>query len=116
MYGDPVYGEDFFDRQEILLLLNRRLASFKDGEKRNLTLIGLRKMGKTSILFEFKRSITDAHVLPVYMYIKPEEIATFAYRYMGALMYEFLKRKGQNPDDDFEMLCSLFHRWRVCRA
>ncbi|MFQ6044512.1 MAG: hypothetical protein ACE5PV_26975 [Candidatus Poribacteria bacterium] len=30
MYGDPVYGENFFDREEILSLLERRLIS-KDG-------------------------------------------------------------------------------------
>ena len=60
MYGDPVYGEDFFDRDETLSLLQRRMASFRQGDKRNLALVGLRKTGKTSILLEFKRRLTDA--------------------------------------------------------
>jgi len=107
MYGDPVYGEDFFDRDEILSLLQRRMASFRQGDKRNLALIGLRKTGKTSILLEFKRRLTDADVLPIFVYIKPEEITTFAHRFMGALLYEFLKRRGEKPDEDFEQLLSL---------
>lgn len=60
MYGDPVYGEDFFDGDETLSLLQRRMASFRQGDKRNLALVGLRKTGKTSILLEFKRRLTDA--------------------------------------------------------
>jgi len=107
MYGDPVYGEDFFDRDEILALLKRRMDSFRNGEKRNLALIGLRKTGKTSILLEYKRRIMDPDVLPVFVYIKPEDVATFAHRFMGAIMYEFLTRRGLTPDEDFEQLLSL---------
>lgn len=106
MYGDPVYGKDFFDREEILSLLERRVVSFKQGNKRNLSLVGLRKMGKTSILFEFKRRLTDADVLPIFVYLKPEEITTFAHRFIGTLLYEFLKRRGSSPDEDFELLLS----------
>jgi len=107
MYGDPVYGEDFFDREEILSLLERRLISFKQGDKRNIALVGLRKMGKTSILLEFKRRLTDTDVIPIFVYLKPEEITTFAHRFIGALLYEFLKRRGVDPDEDFEQLLSL---------
>ena len=108
MYGDPVYGEDFFDREETLSLLERRTISFKQGDKRNLAIIGLRKMGKTSILLEFKRRLTDADILPVFVYIKPEDVITFAHRFIGALLYEFIKRKGEEPVEDFEQLLSLF--------
>ena len=107
MYGDPVYGEDFFDREETLSLLERRTVSFKQGDKRNLAIIGLRKMGKTSILLEFKRRITDAEILPVFIYIKPEDVITFAHRFIGTLLYEFIKRKGEEPVEDFEQLLSL---------
>ncbi len=107
MYGDPVYGEDFFDRDEILSLLQRRMDSFRQGDKRNLALVGLRKTGKTSILLEFKRRLTDADVLPIFVYIKPEEITTFAHRFMGAFLYEFLKRRGEAPHEDFEQLLFL---------
>jgi AAA+ ATPase superfamily predicted ATPase/predicted transcriptional regulator len=107
MYGDPVYGEDFFDREEILSLLHRRAASFREGDKRNLALVGLRKMGKTSILLEFKRSLSNPEFLPVFVYIKPEDVTTFAHRFTGALLYEFLMRKDHEPDEDMEQLLSL---------
>jgi len=107
MYGDPVYGEDFFDREETLSLLERRTVSLKQGDKRNLAIIGLRKMGKTSILLEFKRRITDADILPVFVYIKPEDVITFAHRFIGGLLYEFIKRRGEEPIEDFDQLLSL---------
>lgn len=52
MVGDPVYGDEFFDRDEIMERLETFLNEFKKGKKQNIALIGLRKIGKTSILFE----------------------------------------------------------------
>jgi len=49
----------------------------------------------------------ELDIIPVFVYIKPEDAATFAHRFMGAIMYEFLTRRGLAPEEDFEQLLSL---------
>jgi len=47
--GDPVSGKDFFDRNTERGILYSSLEDFEKGQKRNVAIIGLRKIGKTSL-------------------------------------------------------------------
>lgn len=68
MLGDPVAGEEFFDRNEELNTLKRRLELLKEGKRRNLAIIGLRKTGKSSLLLEFmNQERKRAHFVYVYL-------------------------------------------------
>ena len=55
--GDPVSGREFFDRNKQLGILFSTLEDFEKRQKRNLAIIGLRKIGKTSLIKEFIRRL-----------------------------------------------------------
>jgi AAA+ ATPase superfamily predicted ATPase len=57
----PVTGDEFFNRSEIL----ERLLS----TGRNYALSGLRKSGKTSILYEFEKRLKKPDTIPVHIYL-----------------------------------------------
>src|SRR3989344_4779785 len=55
--GDPVTGENFADRQEILAELSNNILSLKKGVRQDFALISPRRMGKSSILLMLKEKI-----------------------------------------------------------
>ncbi len=93
----PVRGEDFFDREDLLNDLKRNLDHITNGEKRNIALIGIRKVGKTSILLEFKRKVKTEDILIPYVYLLEETSNSFARKYVKAILYETLKNYAQLP-------------------
>jgi len=83
----PVTGEEFFNRSETL----ERLLSIG----RNYALIGLRKSGKTSILYEFEKQLKKPETLPVHIYLLFSETErSFLTKYTAAVLHSFLE---QNP-------------------
>lgn len=90
MLGDPVVGPEFHDRDVILQMLDRRMGNFKRNTRRNIALIGQRKSGKTSIMFQFMSSMQD-DVLPVYVYLSIENGYKFIEKFSSALLYAYLK-------------------------
>jgi len=104
MLGDPVIGTEFYDRDAILQMLGRRLENFKCNTRRNIALIGQRKSGKTSIMFQFMLSMQD-DVLPVYVYLSIENGYKFIEKCSSAILYAYLKSlkltniPGQNPKE-----------------
>jgi len=82
----PVTGDEFFNRSEIL----ERLLS----TGRNYALIGLRKSGKTSILYEFEKRLKKPDTTPVHIYLLFSETErSFLTKYAAAVLYSYL---GQN--------------------
>ncbi len=59
--GNPVTGEEFWPRPEVVDALFRALAT-NEGSRR---LFGLRRIGKTSLLLELERRLTEETALPV---------------------------------------------------
>ena len=83
----PVTGDEFFNRSETL----ERLLSIG----RNYALIGLRKSGKTSILYEFEKQLKKPETLPVHIYLLFSETErSFLTKYAAAVLYSFME---QNP-------------------
>lgn len=101
MFTDPAIGTDFFGREEIVSILNKRLEAFEKGYRQNVGLVGPRSVGKTSILLHFIFSCRKKGIIPVYVRILPEPFEYFAQRFMGALLYSALEVSGKNIPRDF---------------
>lgn len=99
MLGNPVQGEAFYDRDRLLELLTRELQGFLlQGTRSHLALIGPRKAGKTSLLFELQRRFKADDLFVLYLYLKPEPSRLFLHRFLISLLADFLRRQGQPVD------------------
>ncbi|MBC7093585.1 ATP-binding protein [Candidatus Bipolaricaulota bacterium] len=62
----PTYGEDFVDREELLVEMVEALSSPR--ERMGFALVGRRRMGKTSVFLEVVRRLDEnPRVIPVYL-------------------------------------------------
>lgn len=84
----PVTGDKFFNRSETL---ERLLIT-----GRNYALIGLRKSGKTSILYEFEKRLKKPDTIPVHIYLLFSETErSFLTKYAAAVLYSFLEQGNE---------------------
>ncbi|HID86015.1 MAG TPA: ArsR family transcriptional regulator [Anaerolineae bacterium] len=99
MLGNPVRGEAFYDRVRLLDLLTCELQGFlRQGTRSHLALIGPRKAGKTSLLFELQRRFEGQDIFMLYLYLKPEPSRLFLHRFLISLLADFLRRQGRPVD------------------
>ena len=91
--GDPVSGTDFFGRNHELKLLASTLEEFRNKEKRNLALIGIRKIGKTSIIKEFiqRLNASEPDVICLDVYLQEQSPLNFFRSCMGAMVLEMAR-------------------------
>lgn len=98
--GDPVSGEYFINREQELNLLQRRLDSFLNNEqKRNVAIIGHRKIGKTSLTSEFIKKNKQKDCLFVPIYIPENSPNSLMKRAIGELLSAGLLFKTQKSSD-----------------
>ncbi len=96
---------DFFvGRNAHLELLMKRASALKDGYRQNVAIIGDELVGKSTLVFQFLRKFCDPRVLTVYLEIRPESLATFASRFMGVLLYNFLVNSNVPLHEDLAFL------------
>jgi len=95
---------NFFDRKNHLELLEKRIRDLKDGYRQNLAIIGDELVGKTSLIFKFLKNYYDPHTIIVYLEARPESITTFARRFIGVLLYNFLINSGLSLEEDIDFL------------
>ncbi|MFH1202286.1 MAG: hypothetical protein V1674_05295 [Candidatus Omnitrophota bacterium] len=100
MFNQP----DFFDRAQILENLQKRLLGLKDGYRQNIVLIGNPLMGKTSILKKFLSDICDNQIIPLYLEIGSLDFKTFILKFIGCLLYNFLKKDRNDLKEDLDFL------------
>jgi len=98
---------NFFGRSQILETLKKRVSHFKEGYRQNLALIGDEFSGKTSIIKQFLSDFHDEQTLPIYLEFKSEEFEYFAHKFLGGLLYNFLKSKNLQPKDDLDYLIGI---------
>ena len=96
LFSDPVFGKDFFDREEILQLIQKRIHSFEKGYRQNMALLGHPFVGKTSILFEILHRWGSTKISPVYFEIREESPSSFAERFMASFL--FRTEKGEREE------------------
>lgn len=102
--NEPVIGRDFFGRTEALDLIKKRVSALKEGYRQNVALTGQNLSGKTSILHNFLYTFRDREILPIYVEITDEPFSYFAERFIGSLLFNFLKIKGHRPSEDLGLL------------
>jgi len=107
MFSDPVVGDDFFGRQEVLDLLAKRAGALKAGYRQNVAIIGHRQIGKTSILRQFLHEHRDPDVLPIYVEIKLPALDYFVDQFVRALLFRYLSVSGVAPAHPTESAASL---------
>ncbi|MEW6074743.1 MAG: hypothetical protein AB1530_00380, partial [Candidatus Omnitrophota bacterium] len=82
--------DNIFDREEYLKILQKRTCAFKDGYRQNIAIIGDDSIGKTSIISKFLGSVCESRLVYVYLDVRQEGFASFARRFIGVLLYNFL--------------------------
>ncbi|MFH1798881.1 MAG: ATP-binding protein [Candidatus Omnitrophota bacterium] len=104
MFIEPVFGEKFFGREEVLCILQKRVEALKGGYRQNLALAGPMLAGKSSILKHFLNSITDPDIIPLYIDMSGEDFHMFCRKFIATLLYRYLKSQNVESDGDIEKL------------
>jgi len=78
-------------RKEIQASLCKRVLDFAQGYRQNVAVIGEELMGKTTLLKDLLRQMSDPDVIPVYVEVVPYEFALFVKRTLNSLLYHYLK-------------------------
>ncbi|MFC1675369.1 ATP-binding protein [Candidatus Omnitrophota bacterium] len=94
----------FFDRKDFQEILEKRVKGLMEGYRRNIAFIGDELVGKTSIIFNFLNRFRDNRIISVYLEIRPESFASFARRFIGVLLYNFLINSGVELKEDLDYL------------
>ncbi|MBN1871487.1 MAG: ATP-binding protein [Candidatus Omnitrophica bacterium] len=104
MLVDPVVGEKFFGRGDVLATLEKRISALKGGYRQNIALTGHRLTGKSSILNHFLHSFKDCDILPIYLEVLPEPFKQFAVKFIGTFLYNYLKYNKRQAKDNLDFL------------
>jgi hypothetical protein len=104
MFSEPVVGEKFFGRDEVLELLNKRVSALKDGYRQNVALTGQSLAGKTSILHHFLYSIKEEDFITIYVEVVKEPFLSFSNRFIATLLYNALTKTGVEAGFELEGL------------
>lgn len=106
LYSEPVVGNNFFAREEMLATLLKSAGDIKEGYRHNIALIGKGLIGKTSLLLHFLGIIKDYEgLIPVYINLKGVDFAEFANNFITMLLYHTLKKiKKLRRADDLDHL------------
>lgn len=104
MFSEPVVGEMFFGREEVLDLFNKRVAALKEGYRQNIALTGQSLSGKSSIILHFLSTIRGEGFVPIYVEAIKEPFAAFADKFIATMLYNALLCMGQNAPSELEEL------------
>ncbi|MBL7091876.1 MAG: ATP-binding protein [Candidatus Omnitrophica bacterium] len=104
MFSDPVVGNKFFGRTETLGLFSKRVGGFKDGYRQNIAILGPKLIGKSSLILHFFSNFNHPKIIPIYIDLRPNSFNHFIYKFLGALLYHYLKNKNFEAGVEFETL------------
>ena len=104
MINEPVVGNTFFGRENILGILEKRVNALKGGYRQNVALTGQMLSGKSSILSQFLYSLEDTSLIPVYMEVVQEPFSSFSDKFIATLLYNYLKSSGKETAKDLASL------------
>ena len=92
-YTEPVVGDKFFAREDVLNILSKASADIKDGFRHNIAVIGRGLVGKSSLLLHFLSKInSDKELLPIYVNIKGLSFNEFTNGFIRSLIYKALSK------------------------
>jgi len=94
----------FFGRKNYEEILEKRVSGLKDNYRQNIAIIGDELSGKTSLIFNFLSKFYDNRIICLYLDIRPESLSSFAKRFIGVLLYNFLTNSGIILKEDLDFL------------
>jgi len=107
MFSEPVVGDRFFGREEILDIFNKRVAALKDGYRQNIALTGQSLSGKSSIILHFLSTIRGEGFVPVYVEVVRESFGSFADKFIATMLYNAILATGEKSPSDLEELLDI---------
>ncbi len=81
-----------YDRTDILDILIKRLHGLVEGYRQNISIIGNELLGKSTILKYFTYRIDNPKILPIYLELDKITFDLFVNKYIGILLYNYLRR------------------------
>ena len=94
----------FFERKQYHDILDKRVKGLLNGYRQNIAIIGDELVGKTSIIYNFLNKFYDNRIVMVYLQARPETLNSFAKRFIGVLLYNFLSPSNIELKEDLEFL------------
>jgi hypothetical protein len=104
MFSDPVVGNKFFGRSKTLGLFSKRVSALKEGYRQNIAFVGPNLIGKSSLILQFFSTFNCPDIIPVYIDLKPNSLNNFIYKFLGSLLYHYLKNKNLKTCEDLDGL------------
>jgi len=94
----------FVNRSRELSILNQHTRSIKSGSRMNIALFGLRRIGKTELLLQFKSTVADEDLLISYINLQKiiPDTEGFVKAYSKELIYDTIRLK-EEVDYPYEM-------------
>lgn len=93
-----------FARENYLEILEKRVNGLLEGYRQNIAIVGDELSGKTSIIFQFLNRYHNNRVVPLYLEARTETFISFARRFCGVLLYNFLINSEIALKEDLEYL------------
>ncbi|MBL7084743.1 MAG: ATP-binding protein [Candidatus Omnitrophica bacterium] len=104
MFSDPVVGEKFFGRTESLGLLSKRVNALKDGYRQNIAIVGPKLIGKSSLILQLFSNFSHSKIIPIYIDLRARSFSHFVYKFIGTLLYHYLKNRNLEINEELESL------------
>ena len=104
MFSEPVIGDKFFGREEVLDLLNKRALGLQEGYRQNIALTGQSLSGKSSIILHFLHSIKEENFIPIYVEVVKEPFRSFVNKFVATMLYHALAKMGVGVSADIDSL------------
>jgi len=109
IFTQPVVGNNFFAREDILESLLKSAKSIREGYRHNIAIVGRGLIGKSSLLLHFLGKVKDYDgLVPVYVNLKETTLEDFIRNYIAMLLYHSLKKvKKLDEMGDLDTLLAL---------
>ena len=104
MFSDPVVGDRFFGRSKALGLLSKRVNALKDGYRQNIAIVGPRLTGKSSLILQSFSGFSHPKIISIYVDLRVNSFSHFGYKFLGTLLYHYLKNKNLDIPEDLKVL------------
>ena len=97
----PLNGNNmFFARSEEKKILKERIKAFSSGFRQNVAVLGRQFIGKTSLIRDILSDIQQDNLIVIYVECREEPFDLFCHRFMGSLLYRYLKLKNDVSEND----------------
>lgn len=109
---------EFYGRQDILSILDKRANGLSSGYRQNIAIIGAECIGKTYLTKYWLSRYCDTHAVCVYIEVHPQAArggqaaGIFLKKFIGTLLYAFLENSALAlKDDDIDFLIRKSERY-----